>query len=67
MAQERLFTAIRVDRRSGGMSSADIECPFCGCVTAVRLVSLVANGKRCDCGAVLQGPLGTPFAVAVLA
>lgn len=61
--ERRLYAIVREVRRPSGKSYADIECPFCGCVTQARLWSLAGSGKRCDCGAVHSGRPGTPIAV----
>ena len=51
----RLAKTLRVKRAPAGRTTADVECPFCGVVTQVRVWSLAGSGKRCDCGALLHG------------
>ena len=61
--ETRLATTIRIDRAPAGRTTADVECPWCGVVTQVRVWSLAGSGKRCDCGALLHGDvIGSPAA-----
>lgn len=56
MSEEtRLAEVVNVYPAAAGRTTASIRCPFCDCVVQARTWSLAGSGKRCYCGAVLQG------------
>lgn len=63
---ERHYTVIAHYRRPAGRSAVLIRCPWCGTDTEARVWSLAGRGKRCECGALFTGPVGTANAVAEL-
>lgn len=54
LTETRLASTLRI-YRAPGRTAVDIECPFCQCVTQAYVWSLAGSGKRCECGALLQG------------
>ena len=56
--ETRLAPSEGVDYRANGRTVATLRCPFCDCLVEARTWSLAGSGKRCECGAVLQGLVG---------
>lgn len=56
MSESRLCELVAHTPRPAGRTTTTVRCPFCGCSVEARAWSLAGSGKRCECGAVMQGP-----------